>query len=216
MQKKSLNLFSPPTTFDSTRWRNMRVGILGGSFNPPHEAHVYVSEIAIKRLNLDAVWWMVTPQNPFKTDVNTLPFVQRLSECEQIAHHKKIVVSDIEYKNKLYRTIDSVQFIKKHFPSTEFVWLTGMDLVAEIPKWKNWQALLGEISFAHIIRPPTPTLVRNSAIHQLAHQKHIFNPNTVDKRRVELLPNHTYWILDTRGHKASSTEIRNKLAQYNS
>lgn len=207
-------LFTAPKQFDSERWKNMRIGILGGSFNPPHEGHVYVSEVALKRLKLDAVWWLVTPQNPFKTHINTASFNERVEMCHDITNDSRIVVSDLEERFKLTRTIDTVRFIKKHYPQTDFVWLTGMDLVAEIPKWRNWTKLLDEMAFAHIIRPPTPALVRNSPIRQRAQQVHIYNPSTQDKSHISLEANHTYWILDARGHKASSTEIRAKLSRY--
>lgn len=192
----------------------MRIGLLGGSFNPPHEGHVYVSEVAMKRLNLDAVWWLVTPQNPFKQHIETAPFAERMELCRQINDDYRIIVSDLEQRFSLYRSIDTVRFVKKHYPKTNFVWLTGMDLVAEIPKWRNWQTLLDEMAFAHIIRPPTPALVRNSPIRQRMNQKHVFNPSTHDAKHISLMPSHTYWILDARGHMASSTEIRAKLNRY--
>jgi nicotinate-nucleotide adenylyltransferase len=208
------SLFTSPRQFDSGRWSNMRIGLLGGSFNPPHEGHVYVSEVAMKRLNLDAVWWLVTPQNPFKTDIETVTFDERIAMCRKINTDPRMVVSDIEQRFDLRRSIDTARFVKQHYPQTKFVWLTGMDLVAEIPKWKDWTALLKEIAFAHIIRPPTPALVRNSPIRQLKTQNHIFNPTTHNAKHISLAPSHTYWILDARGHKASSSEIRAKLKRY--
>lgn len=211
---QSVKMFTPPRKYDSQKWKNMRIGVLGGSFNPPHEGHVYVSEVAMKRLRLDVVWWLVTPQNPFKKNIDTLPFGERLELCQNITQDSRIIVSDIENRCKLYRTIDTARFLKKHYPHTDFVWLTGMDLVAEIPKWRNWTKLLDEIAFAHIIRPPTPSMVRNSKIKQLSKQSHIYNPSTYDNQYIDLSPNRTYWILDARGHKASSTEIRAKLKRY--
>jgi nicotinate-nucleotide adenylyltransferase len=208
------SLFTSPRQFDSARWANMRIGLLGGSFNPPHAGHVYVSEVAMKRLKLDAVWWLVTPQNPFKQNIDTVSFEDRINMCRNINSDPRMVISDLEQRFNLRRSIDTVRFVKQHFPTTKFVWLTGMDLVAEIPKWKNWTELLSEMAFAHIIRPPTPALVRNSPIRQLKTQNHIFNPSTHNAKHISLAPSHTYWILDARGHKASSTEIRAKLKRY--
>jgi nicotinate-nucleotide adenylyltransferase len=207
-------LFTAPKQFDSERWKNMRIGLLGGSFNPPHQGHAYISKLAMKRLNLDAVWWLVTPQNPFKDTLETADFSTRMDLCRAIPKDKRIVVSDLEQRFGLHRSIDTVKFIKKHYAQTDFVWLTGMDLVVEIPRWKNWTQLLDEIAFAHVIRPPTPALVRNSPIRQRRNQVHMFNPNTQDKGRIDLKPAHTYWILDARGHTTSSTEIRTKLKRY--
>ncbi|MEC7703063.1 MAG: nicotinate (nicotinamide) nucleotide adenylyltransferase [Pseudomonadota bacterium] len=214
MHSQKSQLFTAPKCYDSERWKNMRIGILGGSFNPPHEGHVYVSEVALKRLKLDAVWWIVTPQNPFKTHIHTASFEERMDMCHKLVHDSRIVISDLEQRYGLYRTIDSVKFVKQHYPHTKFVWLTGMDLVAEIPKWRNWTKLLDEIAFAHIIRPPTPALVRNSPIRQQRTQTHIYNPSTHNSSHIDLAPRKTYWILDARGHKASSTEIRAKLKRY--
>ena len=75
----------------------MRIGLLGGSFNPAHEGHVHVSEVALKRLGLDYVWWLVTPQNPLKPVTGMAPLNDRVRAAHQIARHPRIIVMDIEH-----------------------------------------------------------------------------------------------------------------------
>ena len=89
-------LFSTPTLLSSPRWKNMRIGLLGGSFNPPHEGHMHISRIALSALNLHAVWWIVTPNNPLKHASTLLPYEQRIKLChDRIKDHTKIIVTDI-------------------------------------------------------------------------------------------------------------------------
>ena len=91
-----MSIFTPPHTLNTPRWNNMRVGLLGGSFNPPHKGHLHISLAALNSLQLDAIWWLVTPQNPLKGDITPLPIEEPIALSQELITHPKILVTDIE------------------------------------------------------------------------------------------------------------------------
>ncbi len=116
----------------------MRIGLLGGSFDPAHEGHLYVSEIARKLLKLDYVWWLVSPGNPLKPEPGAL--ATRLARARiAAAHHPFIRVSDIEQRLGTRYTIDTVTALKRRFPRVRFVWLMGSDNLEQFARWRRWQ-----------------------------------------------------------------------------
>ncbi len=201
----SSSILSPPTLLDSPRWRNMRIGLLGGSFNPPHKGHIHISLIALHTLRLDCIWWMVTPRNPFKSIREMLPFKQRFEMCKDIARHPGILVSDIEQRLDYIRSINTVRELKKRYPSTEFVWITGMDVAHQLHRWYKWRDLLDEIAMVHICRPPAYSVIRNNPVRLLGGRKHIY-PSKASSYPLE--PGRSYWILQKKMIDISSTNIR--------
>ena len=132
-----------------------RIGLLGGSFNPAHEGHVHISCEAIKRLQLDEVWWLVSPKNPFKSASDIAPAPKRLAHARALTRaHPRIVVRDDEIRHGLYYTIDSVAFLKAHYPHTQFVWLMGADNLKHFHRWKGFARLIRLLPFAVIDRAP--------------------------------------------------------------
>jgi len=126
-----------------------RIGLFGGSFNPAHAGHVAMSLFAIKRLKLDQVWWLVSPQNPLKTrdEMQSLPV--RLTQAKHItSSHKKIVVTDLETQLATTYTIDTLRALKRKFPHTKFVWLMGQDNLATVHLWKMWRKIFSEVPIA--------------------------------------------------------------------
>ena len=128
--------------------------MLGGSFNPAHEGHVHISRQALARLGLDAIWWVVSPQNPLKKADGMAPFEDRLVAARKIAGDPRIVVTDIEARLGTRYTIDTMQALLTCFPENRFVWIMGADILAEFPRWKNWRALFGMVSIAVFDRAP--------------------------------------------------------------
>jgi nicotinate-nucleotide adenylyltransferase len=131
----------------------MRIGLLGGSFNPAHEGHVHVSEVALKRLGLDYVWWLVTPQNPLKASAGMAPLRDRVRDACMIARHPRIVVMDIEHDFRTHYSFDTVRALKKRFPQVNFVWLMGSDNLRIFRRWKRWADLARLLPIAVIQRP---------------------------------------------------------------
>jgi len=133
----------------------LRIGLLGGSFNPAHEGHVHVSEVALKRLGLDYVWWLVTPQNPLKGRVGLAPLADRLCHARTIAHHPRIVVMDIERALGTQYSIDTLKALQRRFPLVEFTWLMGSDNLEIFRRWRRWQDIAARVPIAVVQRPGT-------------------------------------------------------------
>lgn len=200
-------IFSNPTLHNSTRWKNMRVGLLGGSFNPPHEGHLHISKSVLKSLHLDAVWWLVTPQNPLKTSKDLLPIEERLDLSTQIIDHPKIIATTIEEQFQSRYSYQTVRALKKHYPHTQFAWITGMDNAHNFHLWNRWKDILQEICMIHITRHPPVKLIKSCPVRFLSRQKHI----TMDRGAAVPLDSHTtYWLLQKKMINISSTEIRKK------
>lgn len=190
----------------------MRVGILGGSFNPPHEGHVHISKMALNTLHLDAVWWLVTPLNPLKSRENLLPMQERLALSREIMDHPKIVVTGLEADLGTSHSYGTIKKLKKHFPQTQFAWITGMDNAHSLHKWNHWRALLDEICMVHITRHPPVKLIRQCPVRMMQTQRHIILSHG---QRTALDSNTTYWLLQKKMVNISSTEIRNKANKIN-
>lgn len=200
-----MSIFTPPHLLNSPRWKNMRVGLLGGSFNPPHEGHVHISLAAMKGLHLDAVWWLVSPQNPIKEE-KPLPLAQRMKLCEALAEHPKILVSGIEGDMGTSITYDSVKKLKTFYAGTKFVWISGMDNALGLHRWNRWRDLLAEIPMVHLTRNPARSLVSSCPLRMYGKQRHV----VIDKcGRYPLDSGVTYWMMQKKMLNISSTEIRN-------
>ncbi len=119
-------------------WKGRRIGLLGGSFNPAHRAHLLVSRTAISRLGLDEVWWLVSPQNPLKSEKDMAPQAERLAEARRVAAGQRIRPTDIESALGTRFTVDTLAALRRRFPLTSFVWLMGADNLQQVTRWKRW------------------------------------------------------------------------------
>lgn len=133
--------------------RNMRIGLLGGSFNPAHEGHVHISIEALKKLKLTEVWWLVSPQNPLKSDAQTKPLEIRIATAEGLISHPNIRVTQLETILGTRYTIDTLTEIKKRFPQVHFVWLMGADNLQNFDQWKKWPEIFKTMPIAIMDRP---------------------------------------------------------------
>src|SRR3954447_16973982 len=131
-----------------------RIGLLGGSFNPAHRAHRHISLAAMRALDLDEVWWLVSPGHPLKEGAKDMgPFEARFASAERIARGTLIQVSDFERKEESRFTVDSVRLLKRRHPEHRFIWLLGSDTVPNFHKWRDWRGLAREVPIAVIPRP---------------------------------------------------------------
>lgn len=150
---------SAPIRFGSIRaqpptaTRGQRIGLFGGSFNPPHEGHKLVSEIALRRLGLDQLWWLVTPGNPLKSTADLAALEQRLDACEALADDARVVVTDFEIALPTAYTAATLAFLKKRYPSTNFVWVMGADNLPRFHRWQHWREIFELMPVAVIDRP---------------------------------------------------------------
>ena len=132
----------------------MRIGLLGGSFNPPHRAHRAISLFAIKRLRLDRVWWLVTPGNPLKDQDTLRDLEARTEAARRVADDPRIDVSCLESVIGTRYTVDTVKYLRRRASGLRFVWIMGADNLAQFHRWQNWQRMATLVPIAVIDRPP--------------------------------------------------------------
>ena len=132
----------------------MRIGLLGGSFNPPHEAHRAISLFAMKRLKLDRVWWLVTPGNPLKQRRALQTLDERITAARKVANHPRIDVSCLEAVIGTRYSYDTIVYLRRRCAGARFVWIMGADNLAQFHRWKNWQGIASLLPIAVIDRPP--------------------------------------------------------------
>ena len=131
----------------------MRIGLFGGSFNPPHAGHVLVSEIALRRLKLDRVWWLVTPGNPLKENSGLPPLADRIAAARAIARDKRIVVTGLEAEIGTRYTYDTIRWLTERARNVRFVWLMGADNLAQFHRWQRWEDIAKLAPIAAVDRP---------------------------------------------------------------
>lgn len=131
----------------------MVVGLFGGSFNPPHQGHLLVAEIALRRLGLDQLWWLVTPGNPLKSRNELAPLAERLAACEALAEDPKIKITAFEKTLGTSYTARTLDFIRARNPHVHFIWIMGADNLAGFHRWQRWQKIATTFPIAVIDRP---------------------------------------------------------------
>jgi nicotinate-nucleotide adenylyltransferase len=132
----------------------MRVGLLGGSFNPPHAAHRAISLFALKRLKLDRVWWLVTPGNPLKDHDGLRDLDARAEAARKMAGDPRIDVSCLESVIRTRYTVDTISYLRRRASGLRFVWIMGADNLGQFHRWQNWRRIASEVPIAVIDRPP--------------------------------------------------------------
>ena len=131
-----------------------RIGLLGGSFNPPHAAHRAISLFAMKRLQLDRVWWLVSPGNPLKDPSNLHDLAERAAAARKMADHPRIDVTCLESAIGTRYTVDTVSYLRRRCATARFVWIMGADNLAQFHKWDNWRKIAAEVPLAVVDRAP--------------------------------------------------------------
>jgi nicotinate-nucleotide adenylyltransferase len=131
----------------------LRVGLLGGSFNPAHEGHLHVAETAMQRLGLQRVVWLVSPQNPLKAAHHTAPLAQRMANARRLARGPGMIVSDFETRAGSQYTVDTLRLLKARFPGVKFVWIMGADNLASFHRWRGWTEIFRLVPIAVVARP---------------------------------------------------------------
>ena len=183
----------------------MRIGLLGGSFNPPHEAHREISLTALRRLGLDQVWWLISPQNPLKPERGMAPLGQRVTGARRLARGPQLRASALESALGTVYSADTVTALARRFPRCHFVWLIGADNLVQISTWKDWETIFRTLPVAVFDRPSyslralAATAARRFAGHRL--------PEAAARGLAERTP--PAWVfIHQRLNPQSSTRIR--------
>jgi nicotinate-nucleotide adenylyltransferase len=183
-----------------------RVGLLGGSFNPAHAGHLHVSQQALRLLELDEVWWLVSPQNPLKPETGMAPLQDRMSDARRIARgDPEISVTDIEAALGTIYTVDTLEALRQRHPSADFVLLAGADIFEELPRWRRWEEVFQTVPIAVFARKPYSL----KALSGMAAQR--FARFRIPEEEASALAGRAppAWVfLHIREHPASATAIR--------
>jgi nicotinate-nucleotide adenylyltransferase len=163
----------------------------------------------LKRLRLDEVWWMLTPQNPLKSARETAPFEDRLKAAQRVARHPRIRVTDIERRLGTAHTADTLALLLPRFPKCRFVWLMGADNLVQMSEWKNWRRIFRLVPIAVFSRPPY------SKTALAARAGRVFADSRVAEWKASSIATRSppAWVfLHTRPHAGSATRIRARKA----
>ena len=131
----------------------IRVGLLGGSFNPAHAGHRHVAQLARRRLRLHQVWLLVSPGNPLKQRAGMASLAERLAAAASIGDGRRVLATAIERSLGTRFTADTLPALRGRFPRVRFVWLMGADILAELPRWRRWLEVTRASPFAVVPRP---------------------------------------------------------------
>jgi nicotinate-nucleotide adenylyltransferase len=130
----------------------LKIGLFGGTFDPPHQAHRAACLLAMKRLDLDRVWWLVTPGNPLKDSSRMAPLDHRVAAARALARHPRIDVTSVEDVIGARYTYDTFRYLRAHCPRVHFVWIMGADNLRSFHRWHNWLAIARAVPIAVIDR----------------------------------------------------------------
>lgn len=192
----------------TTRAPRLRIGLLGGSFNPAHEGHLAISLEALKRLRLDRVWWLVSPQNPLKPTDETADLEKRLAGARAMARHPRVMVTDLERTIGTRYTVDTLGWLRRRCRA-RFVWLIGADNMAQLPQWRRWRRLVRMVPIAVFDREPY------SYVALAGRMARAYAGERLMERRAPVLaecPPPAWVYLRLRRHQVSSTAIRQERA----
>ncbi|MGC2413906.1 MAG: nicotinate-nucleotide adenylyltransferase [Stellaceae bacterium] len=183
-----------------------RIGLLGGSFNPAHGGHLHISRLALSRLDLDEVWWLVSPQNPLKPAAGMASFAERLEFAAGVAAaERRIRVTGIEARLGSTYTADTLKLLRRRFPRVRFVWLMGGDNLVQLPYWKRWQEIFRTAPVAVFDRPRTSlTALAGIAARRFARAR----LPVLAARRLASMPPPAWMFFHTRLDPRSATRIR--------
>jgi len=186
---------------------NTNIGLLGGSFNPAHKGHIYVSDLALKIFNLNQVWWLVTPQNPLKENAQKGTYDFRLSTANKLKKSYKIKVLSLEYNIGTKFSYDTIKVLKKSLPNINFFWIIGADNLCDMHLWYKWKKIF---RLCPVVVFNRPGYTKKALFSKTAH---FFWSNKVDSNKIRVCKNYSlplWTFVNKRMVNHSSSAIRTK------
>ena len=181
-----------------------KIGLLGGSFDPPHRGHLYISLEAKKILNLDEVWWLITPQNPLKIS-KPAKYSERLRNSKKITKNIPITIKEIEKKIKSKYSYETIKYLKNHYKNIKFFWLMGADNLINFHQWQKWQKIIKDMPIVIFRRYGYNTKALKSTTSNI-YKNFRINKKKLSDSDFNNLP--AWVIVENKEIKISSTEIR--------
>lgn len=182
----------------------MRIGVLGGSFDPAHEGHAHITREALRRFGLDRVWWMLSPGNPLKAR-GPAPMAARLAEARRIMPDPRVDVTDLEARLGTRYTAQTLRRLIALYPGVHFVWLMGADNLAQFDRWENWREILQMVPVGVLARPGARMAARRSRTARIFAAARL--PQQ-DAQMLALSPTPAWCFVDVPMSDLSSSEIR--------
>jgi nicotinate-nucleotide adenylyltransferase len=133
--------------------RGMRIGLFGGSFNPPHAGHALVCALALRRLNLDALWLMVSPGNPLKSGRDLPRLAERMATARRLTRDPRVKVTGFEAELGARYSWQTVDYLRRACPGVKFVWIMGADNLGGFFRWRRWREIARQLPILVIDRP---------------------------------------------------------------
>jgi nicotinate-nucleotide adenylyltransferase len=184
----------------------MRIGLLGGSFNPAHAGHRHIIEQARRRLGLDQVWLLVSPGNPLKPQRGMAPLAQRLASARTLADDRHVIATAIEAVLGTRYTVDTLHRLMQRYPRARFVWIMGADILEQLPRWRRWLEITRRIPFAVVPRPSyNHRALSGHAAHRLGHAR---RPERMAPVLTDRVAPPAWVFLSVPQHAASASAIR--------
>jgi nicotinate-nucleotide adenylyltransferase len=180
------------------------VGLLGGSFNPAHEGHRHVAELALARLGLDQVWLLVSPGNPLKPVAGMASFAERLTGAVAIGDGRRVIATSIEAAIGTRFSVDTLRVLHRRFPRVRFVWIAGADILAQLPRWRRWREIVRDLPLVVLPRQGyTLVALAGQAARRLRRERRPAHEATILSR------SRSGWVfLPTPQNATSATAIR--------
>lgn len=182
----------------------MKIGLLGGSFDPAHEGHAHITREALKRFGLDRVWWLVSPGNPLKAE-GPAPLARRMEHARRVIRDPRVVVTDVEARLGTRYTAATLAALLPLYPGVHFVWLMGADNLATFHRWDNWPWIMDHVPVGVIARPGRQLSARMS---KAAARYAADRLPQGQAERLALTPPPAWCFVNVPLSRASSTAIR--------
>ena len=185
---------------------SQRIGLLGGSFNPAHHGHLSISKIALRRLGLDQIWWIVSPRNPLKKYDFLYDFEERVFSARRIINTNNISISKLELNAQIKYTIGTLEYLRARYHSSRFVWIMGADNLNRFHLWREWEKIIRLMPIAIIDRPSSSLNVTSSVF---ANKYRAYRIDEADSSQLIYYKKPAWVFMHTKLNYQSSSQLRN-------